>query len=95
MPCKSPCAMISCNQPFGAGLPKRVSGWPFAGSSSENFQNQRRWFRWEIKRKVHMMNTFLRILEIAASLIGSAVKAAEIFQRMKKEHQKSNRPDQS
>ena len=42
-----------------------------------------------------MMNTFLRILEIAASLIGSAVKAAEIFQRMKKEHQKSNRPDQS
>ncbi len=41
------------------------------------------------------MNTILRILEIAASLIGSAVKAVEIFQRVKKEHQKSNRSRQS
>ncbi len=41
------------------------------------------------------MNTILRVLEIAASLIGSAVKVVEIFQRVKKEHQKSNRPSQS
>ena len=39
-----------------------------------------------------MMNTILRIMEISASLIGSAVKVVEILQRMKNKHQKSNRP---
>lgn len=41
------------------------------------------------------MDKILRMMEIAASLIGSAIKAVEIFQRAKKEHQKSNRTDQS
>lgn len=40
------------------------------------------------------MNTILRIMEIAASLIGSAVKIVEILQRTKNKHQKSNRPGQ-